>query len=99
MLPFVDLTLLSANTAAAIVFNGVLSIWILKEKFVLRYDLPGMALIAAASITIALNAHKDQVSFSGDEILDILISKRSVIYLLFALGLVVGQTFLQNIFL
>lgn len=98
MLPFADLTLLSANVAAAIVFNTILSIWILKEQFVPWYDLPAIILIAGAGFTIAFNAFRESVEYSADEIEELLVAPATLGYGILALLLVLGQSFVVRTF-
>lgn len=65
VLPFVDLTLISCNCASAIVFNMLLSVFYLGEKFVWQYDLFALLFIITGTVMIALTANTDPVSFTG----------------------------------
>lgn len=66
VLPFVDLTLLACNAATAIIVNMLLSTNILGEKFIWKYDLTAMVLIATGSVIIATQAHTEQVDFTPE---------------------------------
>lgn len=66
ILPYIDLTLISCNAATAIIVNIILSIKILDEKFIPKYDLTAVILIIAGSMTIVLHAHTEQVDFTAE---------------------------------
>ena len=58
VLPYCDMTLLSANCTIAILINLILSIVVLKESFTLKYDLPAMALIISGTLGVILTSNK-----------------------------------------
>ena len=58
MLPFMDLTLVGAGACLGILVAILLSVIVLGEKFVWRYDLPGLLFIAVGSISIVYNTNK-----------------------------------------
>ena len=58
MLPFLDLTLVAGGACLGILVAIMLSVLVLGETFVWRYDLPGLLFIAAGSISIVYNANK-----------------------------------------
>ena len=91
VLPFVDLTLLACNAATAIIVNMLLSTYILGEKFIWKYDLTAMLLIASGSIIIATQAHTDQVNFTPQEIHDLLVKADTIIYLFICIALFLGE--------
>lgn len=72
VLPHIDLTLISCNAATAIIVNMLLSIFILGEKFIPKYDLTAMFLITIGSVTIVIHANTEQVEFTAEEIRDML---------------------------
>ena len=72
VLPFADLVLLSTNCAWAVIFSQVLAITILKEKFVMRYDLPALVLIITGCLTIVFNANYEVIEYSKETIMDLL---------------------------
>ena len=72
VLPHIDLTLISCNAATAIIVNMLLSIFILGEKFIPKYDLTAMLLITIGSVTIVIHANTEQVEFTAEEIRDML---------------------------
>jgi len=61
MLPFADVTLFATTVAFAIVFSTLLSIFLLGEKFICRYDLPaaGLICVGAALTMIQMNTKID----------------------------------------
>ena len=59
ILPYIDLTLLSCNAATAIIVNLILSIKILGEKFIPKYDLTAIAFILIGSMTIVSLSHSE----------------------------------------
>lgn len=65
----------------------ILSTRILGETFIWQYDLIAMLLIATGSVTIVIHAHTEQVEFTAEEIKDLLLAPRTVIYLLICTAL------------
>ena len=88
-MPFIDLTLISCNSATAIIANIVLSVKILDEKFVWQYDLTAMFFIIAGTMSIIFQANLEQKSFTGEEISELLFSIRTLIYLVLSLIFVI----------
>ena len=84
VLPFLDLTLMGANSSVAILTSMVLSVKCLGEKFVPKHDVTAFFLISVGSICIILNAHTEKVSYSAEQTFDILISPRALSYYAFA---------------
>ena len=54
MLPRLNLTMLAAKNVVAILASTVLSIQILGEVFIWKYDLPALILISAGCATVVL---------------------------------------------
>ena len=79
-LPFLDMTLIACNCATATIVNMVLSTQILKEKFIWKYDLTAMSLIALGCVMIAVNANTDQVSYNGEQIAELILSPSTIIF-------------------
>ena len=63
--PYVDLTLLAANSSLAILVNLVLSIILFGEKFSFKYDLPAMFFIMGGSVLIVLLSNKKPRDYKG----------------------------------
>ena len=57
LLKYLDLTLLSANSAVSVAFAIILSTKILGEVFIWQYDLVALIFIVAGCTTIVLNAN------------------------------------------
>lgn len=86
-LPFLDMTLIACNCATATIVNMILSTQILKEKFIWKYDLTAMSLIALGCLMIALTANTEQVTYSGEEITEMMLSLSSLIYVSIGIAL------------
>ena len=98
VLPFVDLTLLACNACTAIIVNMILSTRLLGEKFIWQYDVTAMVLIAIGSISIVLNANTEQVNFTPDEVRDLLLTPRTMIYTGLCFGSFVAENFMLSRF-
>ena len=98
VLPFCDLTLLACNAATAIIVNMLLSVHILGEKFIWKYDLTAMIFIASGSIIIATQAHTEQVDFTAEEIRDLLLKADTIIYLAVCICLFLGESAMLRYF-
>ena len=93
VLPYVDLTLISCNAATAILTNMILSTKVLGEQFIWRYDLTAMFFITIGTITIVLQANTKPVSFSGEDIRDLLLTFRTIFYLSICIVLFIADRF------
>lgn len=82
-LPYADMTLLAANASLAIIANLFLSIYLFDEKWVWKFDLPAMALIIGGCSSIVLLANKEQVEYTGQELLDKLTAWPAIFYYAF----------------
>jgi len=60
VLPFLDLTLIAVNAVVGIVFSVLLSIFVLGEQLVPKYDVSGLVCISVGCIGIVLSAHKKE---------------------------------------
>lgn len=80
VLPYADLVLLSSGAASAIVFGIILSVYILGEKFDLRYDLPGVLLTCTGCILTVLNANKIEQDYTLDLLQEYLLTPKSMLY-------------------
>jgi len=65
VLPFADLTLLTANSATALIVSACLSITCLGEAFIWRYDLTAMILIVTGSALIIVQSSTTQKTFEA----------------------------------
>lgn len=74
VLPFADLVLLSSHSCWAVVFGQVLAVLILKEKFIMRYDLPALAFIITGALLIVCNANYETIEYSKEQIYRLLFS-------------------------
>ena len=57
--PFVDIVLLTFNSATAIIFQIFLAIIFLNEVFICKYDMPALFLIILGTVCIILTANFD----------------------------------------
>ena len=58
LIQFLDLVLISANTQTGTVAAMLLSVKVLDEEFIAKYDIPGLVLIAGGSLFVLLFANK-----------------------------------------
>lgn len=59
-LPFLNMSLLAVNCALAIIVSVVLSIVVLKEQFIIKYDLTGLTTITVGSAFIVLCTSQEE---------------------------------------
>ena len=76
-----DLTLLAVNASTGIIANIIISTRFLDDKFVPKYDLPGLILIGIGSTMIVLTSNKVNEKMSIDRLLDLLVGIKSIGYL------------------
>ena len=96
MTAFADIVLLSFNATTAIVFQVILSIIFLKEKLILKYDLPALILIIAGSACIILTANFSDLSVSVATLKDYLTSGKSIAFFAVTLSLLNLTFFVQK---
>jgi len=79
LLPFADVTLFTTTCAIAILFNMFLSIKFLNEKFVCKYDITAVILIAIGSI-LTIFQMNTTILFEYDRVLikKLLLSTKSL---------------------
>lgn len=80
LLPYADMTLLSANSSIAILANLFLSMWLFNEKFIMRYDLPALILIIGGTLCIILLANKQQEKYEGQALIDLIGETKAIIF-------------------
>lgn len=76
---------MACAASTSILVGLILATQFLGEKFVWKYDCTALVLISAGCTTIVLNAHTTQVKFDREEVVDVLTSARTLIYLAFGL--------------
>jgi len=79
-LPFCDLVLLSTDTAIGIVGSEILSIFILKEKIVWRYDATAIILIIGGCLTIVFLSSYEPTVYTPDIILGLIRSSATLVF-------------------
>jgi len=84
MTPFANITLLSFNTAMAILMQMALAILFLREVFIWRYDLPALFLILMGSTWIILTAKFSEDDLTVDILQSHLSSVKAILYFVFA---------------
>ena len=89
MVRFLDLTLISANTAVNIVAAIVLSTNILGERFIWQYDLVALFLISLGCALIVINANTVQTEYTAEEVVALLRSPRTICFISFTLFCIV----------
>ena len=60
VLPFLDLTLIAVNAVVGIVFTVLLSIFVLGEQLVPKYDISGLIFICVGCTGIVVFANKEE---------------------------------------
>jgi len=92
MLPFGDMSLFTTTCAAAILFSGYLSIKLLNEKFVCKYDVTATVLIVVGCVlTIAQMNTSTDVVYTRTTIFNMLISWKSGCLMLGTIALFVSS--------
>lgn len=81
-LQYIDLTLISANAATDILATIVLSVWLLKEKFIWRYDLPALFFFVVGGVLIVISANTTETDYTPDDVKDILKAPKTIIFLI-----------------
>ena len=82
VLPFLDLTLIAVNAIIGIVFSVLLSIFVLGEKLIPKYDISGLFFISLGSAAIVLFANKVEQDFTGEEVIAMYRSAPAMILLI-----------------
>ena len=77
VLPFADITLLTANTATAIISASILAIFILGEKFVWQYDLTALLLMISGGALTVIQSNKKKIEYSAEEVKELLHTKQT----------------------
>ena len=99
VLPFLDLTLIAVNATLGIIISVILSICVLKEKFIAKYDLTGLLFISAGCTLIVIYANKETSTFSGEETIELLLSARSLIFIVTIACFIIFNNFMLNAFI
>ena len=79
-LPFLDLTLVAVNASLGIVIAVILSSLVFGETFICKYDATGLIFICAGCTTVVLTANTIEQEFTGEQVVDLLLSFRSLIF-------------------
>ena len=80
VLPFLDLTLIAVNAVVGIIFSVLLSIIILGEQIVPKYDISGLIFISMGCSGIVVFANKNEQTFTGQQTVDLLLSAKTLIF-------------------
>ena len=94
-LPQLNLSLLGCQGAIGLIAAIILSVCLLKEKFLYKYDLPALLLITTGCTLIVFCADKEQKKYSETEVRELLKSTRMIIFTCIQIGSLV----LVNIYL
>ena len=71
-LPFAELTLLMTNRVVGVLVSYVFSILILKEKPVLKYDVPAVLFLVTGCLTIVFLSSQEAISYPKDRVIQLL---------------------------
>ena len=75
------MTLLTANSASAIVVSALLAMCCLNEVFILKYDLPALILLVTGSVTIVLQSDTTEKSYDSEQIHSLFTDKSGMAFL------------------
>jgi len=70
--------LLASSTASAMVISSLMSIFILGETFICKYDLTAMVFISVGCALMILQTHIQIVELDYDSVKELLISNKSI---------------------
>ena len=79
-LPYCDLTLLAANSPVSIIANLFFSIWLFDEKFIMKYDLPALAMIITGTLFIVILANKKQNEYRASTLIELVYDPKAIIF-------------------
>ena len=72
VLPWLDLVVYTVNAASGLLFSIILSIIMLNEKFIVKYDLACFILLVIGGAMIFLFSNHEEQEFTTDDIKQIL---------------------------
>ena len=90
---FISILLYSTTVATAIASAVILSCCWLKEKFYPKFDIPALSLVVGGCLGILLLANRTAEDYTFEELVDLVKSRKSAIYLCF-----IGLLFLISVF-
>ena len=79
VLPFCDLVLLMTTTAVAVAVSDLLSIYILKEQAVWKYDIPAIIFLTVGCLTIVFVSNYDEIEYSAHKVVTLLTKPMSIV--------------------
>ena len=97
-LPFLDLILFSVIASLSIIFSVALSIFVLGEQFIAKYDLSGLTFIALGCTCNILCAEKEEQKFTGEQAFQIIVSPISIVFLCFTIAFCIMNHFMLKSF-
>lgn len=90
--PFVDIVVLSFNSATAIVIQVFMAIFLLNEVFICKFDLTALFLIILGSACLILTANFNDQEYSTEVLKKDLMTPKSICYFVLVF-LIVNLTF------
>ena len=84
VLPYADFTMLTANTATAIIFGALFSICCLDEVFIPAYDMPAYVLMIMGSVLTIIQSDTTEKSYTSAEVAEMLGSTKAIVYFMSA---------------
>ena len=75
------MTLLTANSATAIIISAIFAICFLNETFFWKYDLTAMAFLILGSVTIVLQSNTEDKSYSSAQIKSLFLDVQGIAFL------------------
>ena len=87
VLPFLDLTLIAVNAVVGIVFTVLLSMTVLGEELVPKYDISGLICICIGCTGIVVFANKEEQDFTSAETIALMRNWRTIILVISSMTL------------
>ena len=75
------MTMLTANSATAIIISAIFAICFLNETFFWKYDLTAMAFLILGSVTIVLQSNTEDKSYSSAQIKSLFLDVQGIAFL------------------
>lgn len=92
MTPFVDIVVLSFNSATAIVIQVFMAIFVLNEVFICKFDLTALFLIILGSACLILTANFNEQAYTTEVLKKDLVTPKALCYFVLVF-LIVNLTF------
>ena len=96
VLPFLDIVVASISALTALFFSILLSIIMLNEKFIVKYDLTCFILMTVGGGTILGLSNTEEQSFTTEEVRQIFVSNGSIGFIVLYVALTITYFITKN---